>query len=269
VKHYRIGELSTLYGVSVDILRHYEKLGLLEPEFTRENGYRYYSNRQIWKLNIIRTLRRLDLSLSDIRSYLTDRSLEKSSRMIEVQLKAIGEKQRELKKMKKELQERRKHLLSARSVPDDMEIRIKELPERRCWGINEEVVSFWDVDRLHKEIEVKIYGTGTRYTGFGKAGTRLSIQNFTNGEFGCYEQSFILDDKGEEILPEGPHVCLDFWGHDDMEGIIHHYNRVLVYMKDHGLIMSGSAIEIYRIDIHETDNPGEFLTELQVPVRPG
>ena len=267
MKLYRIGQISKLYDVSVDTLRHYEKIGLLEPEYVKDNGYRYYSNRQIWKLNVIRTLRHLDIGLLDIKDHLVDRTIGKSESLIELQLEAIEQQQAELQGLKQDLQLRKKHLVTTKKTPCDMEIELKTLPERKCWVNKKQATSFWDVDRLHKEIEANHFGEETRYTGFGNAGARIAHQHFDAGKYGIYSESFILDEAGDHTLEGGQHLCLNFWGHDDMEDIKRHYDRVKVYMAENGLAMNGPAIELYKIDIHETDNPDEFLTELQVPVR--
>lgn len=55
---FRIGEVSRLFGVSVETLRHYEKLGMLIPEHVEgKSGYRYYGTRQFEALNTIKYLR--------------------------------------------------------------------------------------------------------------------------------------------------------------------------------------------------------------------
>ena len=42
-----IGDVARLFHISVSSLRHYEKLGLLQPEYIDpDTGYRYYSIRQ-------------------------------------------------------------------------------------------------------------------------------------------------------------------------------------------------------------------------------
>ena len=38
---YKIGEIAALYGISTDILRYYEELGILVPR-RAPNGYRVY-----------------------------------------------------------------------------------------------------------------------------------------------------------------------------------------------------------------------------------
>ncbi len=55
---YKIGEIAALYGVSTDVLRYYEELGILVPR-RGSNGYRIYRTEDLWCLNIIRDLREL------------------------------------------------------------------------------------------------------------------------------------------------------------------------------------------------------------------
>lgn len=86
-KLYKIGDISKLYNISNDILRYYEKIGLLTPDVRGENGYRYYSEKQLWKLNNIRSLRGLGVGLKDITNFLQTRSIKKTEEMIEFQLK--------------------------------------------------------------------------------------------------------------------------------------------------------------------------------------
>ncbi|WP_082112386.1 MerR family DNA-binding transcriptional regulator [Paenibacillus sp. DMB20] len=38
-----IGKVSKMYGISLDTLRHYDKIGILKPIVDETNGYRYYS----------------------------------------------------------------------------------------------------------------------------------------------------------------------------------------------------------------------------------
>ena len=40
---YQIGEVSKIGGISQRTLRHYDKLGLMQPDLVGDNGYRYYS----------------------------------------------------------------------------------------------------------------------------------------------------------------------------------------------------------------------------------
>ena len=67
----KIGDFSKLAHVTVKTLRHYARLGLLEPVWTdRFSGYRYYSLGQLPRLNRILALKDLGFSLEQIRALL-------------------------------------------------------------------------------------------------------------------------------------------------------------------------------------------------------
>ena len=53
-------------GVSARTLRYYHRIGLLEPAASTEAGYRLYGEAELWRLNLIRSLREMDFSLHDI-----------------------------------------------------------------------------------------------------------------------------------------------------------------------------------------------------------
>lgn len=75
---FQIGEIAKMFHLSVGSLRHYEKIGLISPEYTdKKTGYRYYSARQFEILNTIRYLRVLDMSLEQIEDFLKNRDVEK------------------------------------------------------------------------------------------------------------------------------------------------------------------------------------------------
>jgi DNA-binding transcriptional MerR regulator/effector-binding domain-containing protein len=64
---YKIGEFSKLSQVSVRMLRHYDKLGLLTPgHIDTWTGYRYYTINQLPRLNRIVALNGLGLTLQQV-----------------------------------------------------------------------------------------------------------------------------------------------------------------------------------------------------------
>ncbi|EKQ54702.1 MULTISPECIES: MerR family transcriptional regulator [unclassified Clostridium] len=63
----KIGEFATLTGISINMLRNYDKIGLLIPEYVDEiNSYRYYSECQIIVANRIQILKELGFNLKEI-----------------------------------------------------------------------------------------------------------------------------------------------------------------------------------------------------------
>lgn len=67
---WRIKEVSDMTKTSIRMLRHYDKIGLLNPSYRASNGYRYYTAQDLAKLQQIIALRYFGFSLSTIKSIL-------------------------------------------------------------------------------------------------------------------------------------------------------------------------------------------------------
>lgn len=67
-----IGEVSRRSGVSTRMLRHYDKLGLVQPTGRTAGGYREYAEDDIRRLFHVESLRTLGLSLLDTKRALDD-----------------------------------------------------------------------------------------------------------------------------------------------------------------------------------------------------
>ena len=59
------GELTQLMGITKHTLFHYDDIGLFQPKYINEKGYRFYSIDQIDILNTILVLRDLDMPLKE------------------------------------------------------------------------------------------------------------------------------------------------------------------------------------------------------------
>jgi MerR family transcriptional regulator, thiopeptide resistance regulator len=64
---YTVKQLATLAGVSVRTLHYYDQIGLLNPESVGDNGYRYYGEAALLRLQQILFYRELDLRLEQIK----------------------------------------------------------------------------------------------------------------------------------------------------------------------------------------------------------
>ncbi|MFA9492273.1 MAG: MerR family transcriptional regulator, partial [Anaerolineales bacterium] len=63
---YTIKEISDLAGVTTRTIRYYDEIGLLDPALTGENGYRYYDQDSLLRLQQILFFRELDVPLKEI-----------------------------------------------------------------------------------------------------------------------------------------------------------------------------------------------------------
>lgn len=107
-KMFRISEFAALTGLSRRQLILYDQEGLLQPIYTdSSNGYRYYSVRQVDAAYTIVRLRNAKISLSDIRTYMTERSPERLIEMIDKHEMILDQQIEDLLNVKRELHLRR------------------------------------------------------------------------------------------------------------------------------------------------------------------
>jgi MerR family transcriptional regulator, thiopeptide resistance regulator len=64
---YTVKQLSDLAGVTIRTLHYYDQIGLLKPTAHGENGYRYYGDESLLRLQQILFYRELDLPLDQIK----------------------------------------------------------------------------------------------------------------------------------------------------------------------------------------------------------
>src|SRR5512140_1660461 len=62
-----VKQLAKLAGVTPRTLHHYDAIGLLKPARTGSNGYRYYDEEAVLRLQQILFYRELDMPLEDIK----------------------------------------------------------------------------------------------------------------------------------------------------------------------------------------------------------
>lgn len=92
----KIKEAEELTGLTRKAIRYYEENGLIQPT-QKENGYKDYDSRTIQRLMLIKKLRLLDFSVTEVRLYLS------SSAPSSVLEEKIQSRQKELSKAKQSL----------------------------------------------------------------------------------------------------------------------------------------------------------------------
>lgn len=70
MKQLTVNQVAKLSGVSVRALHHYDQIGLLRPAFLGANGYRYYGEEELLRLQQILIHRELGIPLGDIAAIL-------------------------------------------------------------------------------------------------------------------------------------------------------------------------------------------------------
>src|SRR6185503_4882018 len=142
----KIGEFAWLSQVTVETLRHYDRIGLLKPAYLDLfTGYRYYSFDQLARLNRILALKDLGLPLEKIAQIL-------EQKISPGEIRAILElKQTELKKQIQEVQRRlarveaRLEQIELEDKMPDFEVLLKTIETQWIVSVRETITS-WDQD---------------------------------------------------------------------------------------------------------------------------
>lgn len=91
----KISEAEKRTGITSHNIRFYEKEGLINPPRNLSNGYREYTEADIKRINCIKLLRMLDISIKDIKVCLEKE--ENLSDILDKHLKALKEEENRIK----------------------------------------------------------------------------------------------------------------------------------------------------------------------------
>lgn len=265
---FSIGEVARMVDLSVGTLRHYETLGLVQPEYVDpDTGYRYYSVRQFEPLNTVRYLRMLDMPLPAIGDFLKNRDVGNIEQKLLRQKAEIEKKRRELEIIERKIDNRLSMLADAKSVPLDV-IEEKTLPPCRLVWVEKPLELD---DALNMELPIRGLDGSRRDTAvfLGKVGVGISKENLLEGKYDKYDCIFLIldeDEAGDGVRekPETKCVTLRYCGsHREAAA---QYRKLAGYMRSHGLYPSDFSREVTMIDYGITSDPEQFVTQISIPV---
>lgn len=266
--YYKISEISKLYGIGPDSLRYYERLGILTPK-RDTNKYRLYSLKDIYKLNLIRDLRKLDFSMTQIKNYLDTQSIDNTMDILYQEKNFLKAQLQELKEKERMINERINTLEASRKIETNC-IQIKTLPRRlfvqeTAYMTQDEEMDFL-IKRLLTKHEKKIHNFGNQ-----TIGAFLSEKDLLKGIPNRYESVFfILDKETKEYdgeFPSGKYLSYYYRGSYEQNASC--LQKIMDYIRIHNLTAIGQPFELFEIDNRDTIKEDEFLTEIQIPVQFG
>ncbi|EGG34815.1 MerR family transcriptional regulator [Paenibacillus sp. HGF5] len=89
-RHWKVGDLAKLTGLTVRTLRFYDQIGLFSPSGQTESGHRLYNESDLSRLHQILSLKELGLSLEEIKSALNGGQISPLE-IVELQIDQIKE----------------------------------------------------------------------------------------------------------------------------------------------------------------------------------
>ncbi len=264
----RIGDFSKLSLVSVKTLRYYDELGLLKPvrvdEFT---GYRYYAVEQIPRLNRILALKDLGLSLEQIAGLLHQNvSPEEIRGMVRLRQAEVKGRIEDARAQLMRIEARLRQIEKEGHLPM-YDVALKSIPALKVAFVRRVVPNYGGVGMLFGELFGPLMGRA-RF-----AGPAMAIY---------HDQEFKEEDPDMEVaipiegalpagipvqtreLPGGDMACAVYQG--PYEGIGEAYHAIMAWLEPNGYRIAGPVREEYLRGPGDTNEPSEYITEIQVPV---
>lgn len=277
-----IGEMAKLRGVTVDTLRHYDKIGLLKPfHIDPETGYRYYSISQYEVLGTIKELRSIGFSLEEIKQFLTDRNVKKSVQSLQKSMANIQEEIKKLQGIHNILMTRLNNIEHFTNSYRNSDIVIKQFEEREYIQLARSV-SWTDSENLYfgyLELENKIGGiipalASNKFGDFIKKEYFDEIRqssDFSANLSDYQSQLFILvqdeeSDQPTKKIEKGQFLC-SYYGGLTREKMLTQLKKLLHHCDTHDYIITGDAFRIMQVDVSLTDQNDEAYYEIQIPIQ--
>ena len=269
----KITEMATLHGISRQTLIHYDKIGLLEPAYVSESGYRYYSVYQIPRLREICFLKETGVPLSEIRSYMEHRSVEGMQTLLSTRKEEIDQQMAELARQRSYLQQRKEIFSHIDTKRRNIDQPIFEwLPERKA------IFSPYPDEEMDKsQLHLSLMGAWGRLashgmipsSGFGSIIRTSSLQQNRPlkdaGSIIILPFSEEFEDDELITLPAGEYITMYKYS---MPYDIKPATKLLDWIAENGYEPMGDVIDLCLLDtnFHDDEHQEDFC-RLEVRVK--
>lgn len=268
---FKIGDFAKLNKISIKTLRYYDELGLLNPiEVDQQTGYRYYSAKQLPRLNRIIALKDLGFSLNQIANVID------SEISTDIVLSMLDQKKNEIYDTIKceEMRLLRVETLINRIKEDDTfmlkyDVILKQLETRKVAALRDIIPDYSKQCNLWGELTAHLETHNAKIIapcraiyydpGYKESDVDIEVMS-------CIASNIPETDRIK--VKELPYVedaaCVVHKG--SYENISMAYNALLKWIEESGYKIAGPNRELYLEGEWSTKNPDEYITEVQIPV---
>lgn len=265
---YTIGEISKIFNVPEPTLRYYDSIDLLTPWIIGENGYRYYSKAQFEIISTITLLRDMGTPLKRMKKALNENTADGIRNELSSYSEEIDSRIARLEYLKKHA-DALKETIEQTCYSD--EIKVEALPEFHLL-----TNSFGEKDELDI---AEIYAANSEISKWPKTAgiiSTISRENLLASNFHTYEEYGYISEEPLSTgnphyvyLPSGKYLT----GNMKVSSVEHfeadsYYLRMMTFIKEQGLTISGPAIERNILDLYNNDphNPIMYF-KIYIPIR--
>lgn len=268
-----IGEASELCGVTARALRHYDKLGLVQPDRIGENKYRYYSLETILRIPVINYLKMMGFSLEEISELFQDGDFGKVKEMLAAHSLQCTEEMNRLEERRHTIQDWIGLIDEANFIlavkPKDVSLKYFPAQEflampYHFWGnyadaiINLDFTSFVEKhDNVITGPVIMYHEDAETYCANLHAGEQCEVTVLQHALRPIAEENRVCLDSG---------MYLSTYHTGPFENIGEAHCRVLDYAHENGFRPTRGVYERFVTDYWTTYNQDRFVAEVILPI---
>ncbi len=257
---YKIGEVTKICDVTRKALLVYEEAGILSPIIKNEqSGFRYYTPEDIRRINALKTLQALGLSLKEINEYFNDSS------KIDIYIKRFETLREQLDNRISDLKQR-KH--SNENSPE-FKIEYTVLPKQVFYSGRAQSDNIFEIAGEFKQTFINAISTNkshiknTDKPSLASLLLEMSPAGYTVLNLVAMNDDY--DGPNRYVLEETAAVGLTFRG--PYEKLVFPIKELETYVKENGLTVTGPLRFIWLEGPTALGNqPERFLTKIVFPI---
>lgn len=233
---YTRGQFAIIGKVGRKALRIYDEEGLLVPASVNgQNGYHYYDDSQLAVLEKIKSLRKIGLSLFEIKQVLDGKASEKN--LIDSKIKEMD---LHLKEAKEFVSSNEKQNVTPKITEPD----IRPFEKCKCIYVSENI----ELENLGMSVG-KLYEKASK-AGIETAGNHFVIyENLSEDDFTMKTCLPVNDFKDENTMEVFEKKCLHLNFTEGFSKVGKAHVQIKKYAESHKINLTGKAYEVYNRDM--------------------
>lgn len=263
---FSIGEISKLQNISRQTLIFYDKIGLFCPSYIDpDNGYRYYSAKQLDYLDTILIMKKIGFSLDEIKTHMKNYTIDNSIVALRKQLSVIKRQIEELQMIKSRVEHRCLQLEYSVSIRDSSDTVTLENMKHQ-YILLQKVDAPYSLEKVSlatKECFVRSFKEQLPI--FFQSGAIVPYDRIRQGRYTEASFVFLPIEKSSNIngvmeMPAGKCVCTYHIG--AYPSIGRAYERILNYCEENHLNIVSDSYEFAINDYLSTGDETEYVTKI-------
>ncbi len=270
-KYFSIGEMSKLHNISIETLRHYDRMGILKPEYiNKKTGYRYYSTKSFLAIDLIKKCKAIGLSLEEIKDIKSDyTSLDSILNIIKNQKSIIDKKIIELNNIKNSIDNLENSIEEALNIGVN-KLFIKYNKERKLkkYKYTKRFTKEFEIQLRKSIIEIEnVYNCSDVKIAFETSYDKLIKDDeliYTNGMLEL-NSSIVFNEDEVVTLKEGNY--LTFYFDDNFYDNKKYYENIIKYIEENNIEVIGNFYEIYEMTRVSRDGEVKSLAKIEILIK--